>query len=146
MESKVETKVVQDTKPSSLKTDPPGSMVSKGETSLLEDNSLPNVLQPFVDFLENFPDLVVKIVQVYKKPLIYLGLIVSSIMAVYVSLTLLMAIDRIPLFAPFFELVGIGYTVWFVKRYVVNDSDRQKLSSELDALKTKVFGKKSTDS
>ncbi len=67
-------------------------------------------------------------------------------MAVYVSLTLLMAIDRIPLFAPFFELVGIGYTVWFVKRYVVNDSDRQKLSSELDALKTKVFGKKSTDS
>ena len=57
-----------------------------------------------------------------------------------------MAIDRIPLFAPFFELVGIAYSFWFVKRYLINDSDRQELGSELNSLKTKILGKTEANS
>ncbi|WP_243903127.1 CAAD domain-containing protein, partial [Aetokthonos hydrillicola] len=46
----------------------------------------------------------------------------------------------IPLVAPTFELIGIGYSVWFVYRYLLKASTRQELTDEIAGLKTQVVG------
>jgi hypothetical protein len=38
------------------------------------------------------------------------------------------------------QLIGLGYTAWFVWRYLWKASNRQELVSELDALKNQIFG------
>uniref|UniRef100_A0ACD5GQJ7 CAAD domain-containing protein n=1 Tax=Desertifilum tharense IPPAS B-1220 TaxID=1781255 RepID=A0ACD5GQJ7_9CYAN len=50
------------------------------------------------------------------------------------------AINDIPLLAPFFELVGIGYSAWFVYRYLRLASTRQELANKIQGLKDDVVG------
>jgi hypothetical protein len=47
------------------------------------------------------------------------------------------------LVAPLFELIGLGYTAWFVYRYLLSAASRQELSQEIQALKNQVFGTES---
>ena len=68
-----------------------------------------------------------------------------AIVAVKLTLAILAAINDIPLLAPMFELVGLGYTGWFVYRYMLTKSSRQELVQEFESLKTQVVGKDSTD-
>jgi hypothetical protein len=69
------------------------------------------------------------------------GLLLSGIVTVKVTLAVLDAINDIPLLAPTFELVGIGYTAWFVYRYLLKVETRQELTEEFKALKGQVVGK-----
>jgi hypothetical protein len=71
---------------------------------------------------------------------------VTSVVAVKVLLAVLDALNDIPLVAPSFELIGIGYSVWFVYRYLLKASSRQELSSEITTLKSQVVGKKTSES
>lgn len=63
--------------------------------------------------------------------LINLGLIFGAIIAFRVSLAVIAAINEIPLVAPTFELVGIGYSIWFISRYLLNTSSRQELGQKI---------------
>ena len=63
--------------------------------------------------------------------LINLGLIFGAIIAFRVSLAVIAAINEIPLVAPTFELVGIGYSIWFINRYLLNTSNRQELGQKI---------------
>ena len=65
--------------------------------------------------------------------LINLGLIFGAIIAFRVSLAVISAINEIPLVAPTFELVGIGYCIWFIRRYLLNTSSRQELGQKIQA-------------
>ncbi len=65
--------------------------------------------------------------------LINLGLIFGAIIAFRVSLAVISAINEIPLVAPTFELVGIGYSIWFISRYLLNTSSRQELGQKIQA-------------
>ena len=38
------------------------------------------------------------------------------------------------------ELVGLGYSTWFVYRYVLYKENRKELLEQIDALKSKVAG------
>lgn len=42
------------------------------------------------------------------------------------------ALDDIPVVAPTFELIGIGYSVWFVSRYLLKASNKQELAQKLE--------------
>ncbi|MFP4007031.1 MAG: CAAD domain-containing protein [Spirulinaceae cyanobacterium] len=95
---------------------------------------------PVTDFLSQLPNYIVQFFSDYKQPLISLGLIVSGIITVKVTLALLDAINDIPLLAPILELVGLGYTGWFVFRYMLKASDRKELVAEFDKLKGQVVG------
>ncbi len=95
---------------------------------------------PVTDFLSQLPNYIVQFFSDYKQPLISLGLIVAGIITVKVTLALLDAINDIPLLAPILELVGLGYTGWFVFRYMLKASDRKELVSEFDKLKGQVVG------
>jgi len=76
-------------------------------------------VQPVTDFLSKLPDHVGDFFSSYQKPLITIGLLISGVVTVKVTLAVLDAINDIPLLAPVFELVGIGYTAWFVYRYLL---------------------------
>ena len=50
------------------------------------------------------------------------------------------ALNDVPLLAPTFELIGMGYTAWFVYRYLLKASTRQELVQEFKSYKEQVTG------
>ncbi|MBW4588701.1 CAAD domain-containing protein [Aetokthonos hydrillicola Thurmond2011] len=91
-------------------------------------------------FLSTLPEYLGSLFNQYKQPLVTLGLIVAAVVTVKVVLAVLDALNDIPLVAPTFELIGIGYSVWFVYRYLLKASTRQELTDEIAGLKTQVVG------
>lgn len=91
-------------------------------------------------FLATLPEYVGTIFNKYKQPLVVFGLIVASIVTLRVVFAILDALNDIPLVAPTFELIGIGYSAWFVYRYLLKASSRQELTSEITTLKSQVVG------
>ncbi|MGI0483304.1 CAAD domain-containing protein [Geminocystis sp. CENA526] len=96
-----------------------------------------------VDYLAKLPDTLGNFFSDYKQPLTTFGLIITATITVYVTLSVLDAIDNIPLLSSVLELVGLGYSAWFVARYLLKASTRQELFSEFDSLKKQVLGGKS---
>ncbi len=97
-------------------------------------------------FLGTLPEYLGSFFNQYKQPLISVGLIIGAIVAVKVILAILDALNDIPLVAPTFELIGIGYSAWFVYRYLLKASTRQELTHEITTLKSQVVGKQTTES
>lgn len=95
-------------------------------------------------FLATLPEYAGTIFNRYKQPLTVLGLIVAAIVALKVVLAVLSALNDIPLLAPTFELIGIGYSGWFIYRYLLKASSRQELTSEITTIKKQVVGKEVT--
>lgn len=92
--------------------------------------------------LGNLPDYVTDFFKEYQRPLITVGLIFGAIVSVKLLLAILGAVNEIPLLAPTFELVGLGYTGWFVYRYLLRDANRQELMGNLASLRDQVLGKR----
>lgn len=103
-------------------------------------------IKPVVDVFSKLPDYVGQFFADYQQPLITLLLIVAAIVTVKVTLAVLGAINGVPLLSPIFELVGLGYTGWFIYRYLLRASTRQELASEFNTLKGQVIGNNSQDS
>ncbi|MDZ8035692.1 MAG: CAAD domain-containing protein [Nostoc sp. DedQUE08] len=91
-------------------------------------------------FLEQLPQYLSDFFRDYKQPLISVALILAAIITARVVLTVLAAINDIPLLSPLFELVGISYTSWFVFRYLLKASTRQELADEIQSLKNQFVG------
>ncbi|AFZ52532.1 CAAD domain-containing protein [Cyanobacterium aponinum UTEX 3222] len=141
MESKVqdmETK--QETMEKKISNDVPGMMTTTGKSA--GDSSWQEYVDLVVDFLAKVPEQLGSFFSDYQKPLTTTGLIVASAITVYITLSVLDAIDNIPLLSSILELVGLGYSVWFVTRYLLKASTRQELFSEFDSLKQQVLGGK----
>ncbi len=96
-------------------------------------------------FLATLPEYLGSFFNQYKQPLVSVGLIVAAIVSVKVLLAILDSLNDIPLVAPTFELIGIGYSAWFVYRYLLKASTRKELTSEITTLKSQVVGKNSPE-
>lgn len=92
-------------------------------------------------FLSSLPDYVSEFFSQYRRPIVTIALIFGAFLSVKLTLALLDAINDIPLLAPTFELVGLGYTAWFVYRYLLRASNRQELGDEIKTLKDQIVGK-----
>ncbi len=92
--------------------------------------------------LANLPDYVTDFFKEYKRPLITVGLILTAFISVKLLLAMLNAINEVPLLSPTFELIGLGYTAWFVYRFLLKDANRQELAENFTALKDQVLGKR----
>ncbi|KAB8334530.1 hypothetical protein SD80_009145 [Scytonema tolypothrichoides VB-61278] len=97
-------------------------------------------------FLATLPEYLGSFFNRYKQPLVTIGLIVAAIVAVKVVLAILDALNDIPLVSPTFELIGIGYSTWFIYRYLLKASTRQELTDEITTLKSQVVGKQIPES
>ncbi|KAL5727188.1 Protein CURVATURE THYLAKOID 1A [Ranunculus cassubicifolius] len=69
--------------------------------------------------------------------LIYGG---GAIVAVWLSTVVVGAINSVPLLPKLMELVGLGYTGWFVYRYLLFKSSRKELATDIESLKKKIAG------
>ncbi len=86
-------------------------------------------------------DVINELFNEYRQPIIVTGLVVGGLVTVKVALAILGAINEIPLLAPTFEMVGIGYSAWFLYRYVLKASTREELGESLKEVKRDVLGK-----
>ncbi|KAG6748178.1 protein CURVATURE THYLAKOID 1A [Populus alba x Populus x berolinensis] len=92
-----------------------------------------------VDANEIFTDLKEKWDAVENKStvIIYGG---GAVVAVWLSSILIGAVNSVPLLPKILELVGLGYTGWFVYRYLLFKSSRKELATDIEVLKKKIAG------
>ncbi|KAJ8900650.1 hypothetical protein K2173_025427 [Erythroxylum novogranatense] len=64
----------------------------------------------------------------------------GAIVAVWLTSVLVTAINSVPLLPKIMELVGLGYTGWFVYRYLLFKSSRKELATDIEELKKKIAG------
>ncbi|XP_009381451.2 protein CURVATURE THYLAKOID 1A, chloroplastic-like isoform X1 [Musa acuminata AAA Group] len=64
----------------------------------------------------------------------------GAIVAVWLSSVVVGAINSVPLLPKIMELVGLGYTGWFVYRYLLFKDSRKELVNDIEALKKKIAG------
>jgi hypothetical protein len=122
-----------------IHTDAPDS----SEPASAEMNQqLQQVWERFSGVLANLPDYVTDFFKEYKRPLVTVGLILTAFVSVKLLLAMLNAINEVPLLSPTFELIGLGYTAWFVYRFLLKDVNRQELTENFTALRDQVLGKR----
>jgi hypothetical protein len=93
--------------------------------------------------LAELPDYISKFISSNRRPLITVGLILAGFVSLKITLAILTAINELPLLSPTFELIGIGYTIWFVRRYLLQASNREELQQEVKKLTSQIAGKDS---
>ena len=91
-------------------------------------------------FLVQLPDYIGGLFNNYKQPIVTVALIAVTFITLKVVLGVIDALNDIPLLVPTFELIGIGYLVWFSIRYLIKASNRQELSKVIQSLKGQVVG------
>ncbi|RLN04732.1 protein CURVATURE THYLAKOID 1A, chloroplastic-like [Panicum miliaceum] len=96
------------------------------ESDSAEDDELLSELREKWDAMENKSSL-----------LLYGG---GAIFALWICLVVVRALDSVPLLPGLLELVGLGYSGWFVYRYLLFQENRKELANNLDALKKRITG------
>jgi len=90
-------------------------------------------------FLANIFVYVKEFFAEYQSELKNVALLLAGLIILYFLIAILDAIHDLPLLAPFFELVGVGYTAWFVVRYW-KASHRQKLWQQVRDTVDEILG------
>jgi glutamyl-tRNA synthetase len=131
--------------------DEPGAIASvstsetseTGETSEKEGgDQIQQIKDQILSVLSELPAYASSFFGEYQKPIVTVGLIVGTLITIKVTLAVLEALNDIPLLSPTFELIGMGYTGWFIYRYLLRASNRQELVAELESFKEQIFGRK----
>ena len=125
-----------------LVSDKPGVITTVTSTET-PTGELQDIKDQILTILSELPAYASSFFTEYQKPLITVGLILAGAISIKVTLGVLDALNDVPLVAPFFELIGIGYTGWFVYRYLLNATSRKELLTEIDSLKEQVVGQDS---
>lgn len=96
-------------------------------------------------FLEQLPSYIKRFFKAYKSPLISLAFIFAAIVTLRLIIAVINALNDLPLFAASFEVIGIGFAIWFVYRYLLKASTRQEIALEIQILKEQIIGKSDLD-
>jgi hypothetical protein len=92
-------------------------------------------------FLDVLPDFIGETFNQYRKPLTTVGIIALALVSVAIADGVLDVINALPLVAPLLELVGLGYTGWFIWRYLLYAEKRKELGQDYQTLKNRVTGR-----
>ena len=92
------------------------------------------------DFFDDPFKYVKEFWQQYKSIIINLAIAIAAIFAVKVVVNIISFITSLPLLSPLFELIGFGYSAWFVYRYLLKAQTRQELSSKIEEIKQSILG------
>lgn len=133
----MESQETTTTNPIGLSTETPGAITNPSPA----DQPVQQWVDMGKDFLSKLFDYISEFVSDNEKLLLNLLLFFLAIVAVRVILAVLAAINDFPLLAPLFELIGLGYTSWFVYRYLWKESSRKELKDEIEVLKSQVMGR-----
>ncbi|MBD2017757.1 valine--tRNA ligase [Microcoleus sp. FACHB-53] len=111
--------------------------LSRLNSSLSQSPSIGNQV---AKVLSELPDQIGKFFNQYQRPMIVVALLLVTIITLKVALAAVSAINSFPILQPTFEIVGIGYTIWFAYRYLLTVAKRQELGAATVALKEQVIG------
>ena len=125
-----------------LVADQPG-VITTVTTTETPTSQFQDIKDQVLTILSELPVYLSNFFTEYQKPLVTVGLILAGGVSLKVMLGVLAALNDVPLVAPVFELIGMGYTGWFVYRYLLKASTRQELLTEVDSFKEQVVGKDS---
>ncbi|WP_377476280.1 MAG: CAAD domain-containing protein [Microcoleus anatoxicus] len=137
-----ETKTITEVTKIDMVIEKPGA-IAKIETPETTAGQFQDIKDQVLTILSELPAYISNFFAEYQKPIVTVGLILTGAVSVKVTLAVLNALNEVPLVAPTFELIGIGYAGWFVYRYLLKASDRQELLAEIESLKEQVVGKDS---
>ncbi|XP_010916675.1 uncharacterized protein [Elaeis guineensis] len=62
------------------------------------------------------------------------------LVALWISVTIVGAVDSLPLFPKMMEVVGLAYTLWFSYRYLIFKENRDELIAKVEDLKQQIIG------
>ncbi len=91
------------------------------------------------EFITDLQNSVGDFFNTYQPLLASLGWIFLALISVKLTLALLDAINDIPLLSVLLEIIGLGYGVWFIYRYLLTAASRQELAGEIENFKKQVF-------
>ena len=121
------------------------SLEESGSSAPLESDEgtaeLKAMLSKGVEVMSNLDKILGDFFSDYKQLIVSLGLVFGAIVSVKLTLALLGALNEIPLVEPFLELVGLGYSAWFITRFMLKSEKRQEFYSKFTATKDQVLGK-----
>lgn len=90
-------------------------------------------------FITDLQNSVADFFKKYQPLLGTMGWILLASIGVKLTLALLDAINDIPLLSMLLELIGLGYVIWFIYRYLLTSASRQELSGKIHNFKKQVF-------
>lgn len=122
-----------------MNNEEPGSLA---QTTASANEQWKQIGEKVSAFLADLPEYLTDFFGEYRRPIVTVSLVIAALIAVKLLLALLDAINDIPLLSPLFELVGMGYSAWFIYRYIWKAENRQELVNDFNALKEQVLGKR----
>ena len=108
-------------------------------------NDPDSILGQSITILFELPEVLGGFFKQYQKPLILTGIFFVAFLTIKCFVAALNAINELPLLPTIFELIGMGYSGWFVYRYLVKASQREELGKILQELKTEFIGSAEAD-
>jgi hypothetical protein len=124
-----------------VKTDP-GTLSTVSPNPQASNQQWRTYGEQLAQLLAVFPERLGEVFEEYKQPLTTVGIALAAVPFVILTVAILRVVNAIPLFAPTFELVGFGYSAWFVYRYLLFAETRRELLQDIEGLKHQVTGKK----
>ena len=91
------------------------------------------IVKRIYQFLAQLPDYLGNLFNTYKQLITSIAIILAAFITVKVVLAIMDALNDIPLLSLTLELIGIGYSGWFVYRYLLKEPTRQELGQKIDS-------------
>jgi hypothetical protein len=98
------------------------------------------VFGQILEFLDQLPEYIGGFIDKNKQAILSIVLILSALITVRIVIAILDAVSGVPLLAPFFETIGLFYSIWFTVRYLVKAENRQELSHKVNSFKQQLLG------
>ncbi len=119
------------------------SELQSSSTQVLEKGK--GIWNQGVQFLSELPTNLGQLFRSYQKALIVVGWLFFAIIALKIAVSASSAINDLPIVSSTFELVGLGYTIWFVYRYLLASKNRQQLVVATQSFQEQIFGKERSE-
>ena len=117
-----------------------GSLTTVSSQETESEQQFENIKNTVINILSELPDYVGGFFNQYQKPIVTVSLAIAAFISLKVLFAMVDAVNDIPLLAPMFELVGMGYSAWFVYRYMLRASTREELLNEINGIKQQYLG------
>ncbi len=121
------------------------SALTKIPSSEQSADQVRQIKEKLLEFVSSLQSFLGEFFEEYRQILVLVALLVGGGVSLKLLLAVLGAINEVPLLNPIFEIVGIGYTTWFVYRYLLRAESRQELGKEIAGLKAQILGQKADD-
>ncbi|BAQ60883.1 valyl-tRNA synthetase [Geminocystis sp. NIES-3708] len=110
-----------------------------------EDGTIIKLGNQVVSLLDQLPDQVSGFIRKYQQPFTLLSIIFITFIALQLITSVISAIHDFPLLAPFLQLVGLLYSLWFTYQNFVFAEARKETFERFNRLKQEIFGHSSSD-